>query len=153
MDSPTAYQITPGALLEVCMCHTTRRAARALTRAYDTALAPTGLTAAQFTLLASIAAAGSVAIADLSGFLFMEASTLSRNLQALRKAELVHWQDGSGRRPAQISLSDAGHKALAAAIPAWQEIQRGLTQRLGSGKASALLENLETAARALAVSG
>jgi DNA-binding MarR family transcriptional regulator len=151
MDTPHIYQITPGALLEVCMCHMTRRAARALTRAYDAALAETGLTAAQFTLLAAIAAAGSVAIADLSGFLFMEASTLSRNLQALRKTGFVQWREGAGRRPARISLSETGHKTLAAAIPAWQEAQRGLTQRLGSGKAGALLENLETAARALAV--
>ncbi len=98
----------------------------------------------------SIAAFGPVAISELSSHLLMEASTLSRNLRALRTAGYVEWQEGSDRRPAQISLSDEGHKALAAAIPAWQEMQRGLTQRLGSGKASALLENLETAARALA---
>jgi DNA-binding MarR family transcriptional regulator len=128
----------------------TRRAARALARSYDAAMAPTGLTSAQFTLLASIAAYGPVSISTLSEQLLMEASTLSRNLQGLRKADYLDWREGSGRRAAEITLSEAGLTALAAAIPAWQEMQRGLTRRLGSGKASALLENLEAAARALA---
>ena len=150
MDGPHTFQIAPTALLEVCMCHMTRRAARALSRAYDAALAATGLTSAQFTLLASVAAFGPVAISELSGLLLMEASTLSRNLQALRKAGFVNWREGSGRRPAQITLSESGHKALATAIPAWQDMQRAVTERLGSGKASALLENLEATARALA---
>lgn len=150
MDAPLTLPIAPTALLEVCVCHTTRRAARAVSRAYDAALAGTGLTSAQFTLLAAIAALDPVSITALSNFLHMEASTLSRNLQALRGSGLVVWQSGSGRRAAQITLSDSGHKALAAAIPAWQDVQRGLIQRLGSGKASALLENLELTARALA---
>ncbi|TAL04231.1 MAG: MarR family transcriptional regulator [Rhodospirillaceae bacterium] len=133
----------------------TRRAARAVTRAYDTALAPTGLTASQFTLLAAIASLGTAmapaTVARLSASLLMESSTLSRNLQALRDRGYLRWTSGSGRRAAHISLSDTGKKALAAAIPAWQDMQRQLTQRLGSGKAGALLENLEAAATALSM--
>jgi len=155
--SPTdAYQIPPSAVLEVCVCHMTRRAARAVTRAYDTALASTGLTSSQFTLLATIAAkAGTdkapVTVANLSAALLMDASTLSRNLGALRAKGYVLWREGAGRRAAHMALSDAGHKALAAAIPAWQEMQRQLTQRLGNGRASVLLETLEAATNAIAM--
>jgi len=146
MENPTTYQIPPSALLEVCFCHMTRRAARALTRAYDAALAATGLTVNQFTLLAAIAAGENVTVGKLSKLLSMEASTLSRNLQALRESGYLTWEDGRGRRAANISLSDAGRKALASAIPAWQDMQRGLTQKLGSAKAGTLLQNLEAAA-------
>ena len=150
MENADAYQVPPAALLEVCVCHMTRRAARAVTRAYDAAFAAAGVSASQFTLLAAIAAAGPVSIGRLSGILLMEASTLSRNLGALRDQGHLIWQDGAGRRAASIALSAGGRKVLAAAIPVWQDMQRALTQRLGSGKASALLENLEAAAKALA---
>ncbi len=40
---------------ERCICLHTRMAARAVTRAYDAALAPLGLEGTQFTLLAAIA--------------------------------------------------------------------------------------------------
>jgi DNA-binding MarR family transcriptional regulator len=149
MDSADVFQIPPAALLEVCVCHMTRRAARAVTRAYDAALAAVGLTSSQFTLLATVAAAEPVSVGRLSEMLLMEASTLSRNLKALRALGHLVWQEGAGRRAALIELSAAGRKALGSAIPAWQDMQRTLTQRLGSGKASALLENLEAAAKAL----
>ena len=147
MEPSNAYQIPPEALLEVCVCHNTRRAARAVTRAYDAALSATGLTSSQFTLLAAIAASGPVTIARLSDLLLMESSTLSRNLQALRKNGHLEWQEGAGRRAGLVALSNFGQKALITAIPAWQDMQRRVTERLGSGKAGALLENLEATAR------
>jgi len=65
----------------------------------------------------------------LSDLLLMEASTLSRNLQAPARQRLCALA-GRLRPPRGADeLSDSGHKALAVAIPAWQEMQRSLTQR------------------------
>jgi DNA-binding MarR family transcriptional regulator len=138
--------ISPEAVIEVCLCHGARRAARALSRRYDAALAPHGVTSGQFALLAAIAANGPVAAARLVRLMRMEASTLSRNLQPLRRAGQVTVSGGAGRRGGQVALTDAGRRTLAAAIPAWQAAQGAVAARLGNATASALLDGLEKAA-------
>src|SRR4029078_3499121 len=46
----------PQMLLDTCMCHKARMAARVVTRAYDDALRPTGLRATQISVLAAVGA-------------------------------------------------------------------------------------------------
>src|SRR4030095_4520004 len=49
-------------LLDTCMCHKTRMAARAITRAYDDALRKTGLRATQLSVLAAGGSRGALSV-------------------------------------------------------------------------------------------
>ena len=53
-------------LLDTCICHKTRMAARVVTRAYDEALRPTGLRATQVSVLAAVGVRGAVSIKSLA---------------------------------------------------------------------------------------
>ena len=61
-----------------CASHNLRRAARLVTRHYDRALRPVGITAAQMPILAAISTGTGVSITALSNALDIEASSLSR---------------------------------------------------------------------------
>ena len=150
MIAGTPLAVPPEAVLDVCLCHGSRRAARGLSRLYDAALTPLGLKAGQFNLLIAIAAAAPVTITRLSEIMLMEVSTLSRNLKPLRESGQVLSEGGSGRRAGHLSVTSAGFSILAAALPVWQDVQRQLTARLGSGVAGTLLQSLEAAAIASA---
>ena len=149
MASTSIFPVPPHAVLDVCLCHSLRRAARAVSRLYDAALAPFGVKSGQFTVLTAIAALGPVSVSRLGEAMRMDASTLSRTLKPLRTAGYLQTDGGSGRRAGQIALTDAGAEVLAACLPAWQAVQGEVTRKVGSGTAGGLLQGLETAAQAL----
>ena len=53
-------------IVESCVCHKVRMAARAVTRAYDAALRPVGLRATQFAVLVAVATEGKVSVSPFS---------------------------------------------------------------------------------------
>lgn len=146
MNAARPFPVPPEAVLDVCLCHASRRAARAVSRAYDTALAPLGLSSGQFALLAAIGAHGPTSVTRLSEVMLMEASTLSRNLAPLRRAGQISWDGSSGRRAGTITLTQDGERLLASAIATWQEVQGGLSRKLTGGAAANLLQLLERTA-------
>ena len=149
MSPTTAYPVPPAAVLDVCLCHGTRRTARVLSRLYDAALAPFGLKVGQFGLLTAIGAFEPVSVPRLGEIMRMDPSTLSRNLKPLRAAGYVISAGGAGRRAAQVELTAHGRDTLAAALPSWQKVQGEVTRAIGSGTAGMLLQALETTAKNL----
>ena len=119
-----------------------------MTRIFDEALQPAGLSAGQFTILAAVAARDITSAGEISSLLAMDRTTLSRNLKPLRQAGLLVTAGGAGRRPDQLSLTAAGMVALNQAGGLWQQAQGQITQRLGSGTAGLLLQSLDAADRA-----
>src|SRR5512140_3535168 len=87
-------------MLAACSCTRARAAARLITRAYDEALRPVGLTASQLAVLAAVDAVEVASIASLSKMLFMDRTTLSRNLKPLFALGVVAMQEGPGRSKA-----------------------------------------------------
>lgn len=135
-----------------CLCFRARRTARAITRAYDKALRPSGLHATQVTLMSAIALGqeGAQPVALLGEFLALELSTLSRNLGALERAGLVTvTRDPKDRRVRIAGLTDAGKDRLAAALPMWNQAHALIISALGAKQAKALHAALDHAAQAL----
>lgn len=136
-----------------CLCFRSRRTARAITRAYDAALRPTGLQATQVTLMNAIALGpdGAQPMGRLSDFLALELSTLTRNLQALERAHLVKiGRSDTDRRVRIVCLTSAGKVRLTEALPLWQKAHGEIVTALGGETALALHAALDAAARALA---
>ena len=105
-----------------CLAAPTLRTARVIGRSYDRALAGSGITITQFTLL--------VTIAQLGEWLDIEASTLSRNLAKLRKSGHVEPLGNEGRAQ-ELVLTGKGISTLREVYPRWLDTQQDLEARLG----------------------
>ena len=110
------------------------RAARVLTRHYDEALRPAGITITQFGLLNVIKRAEPESISDIAGILDIDRTTLSRNLKPLEKANLVFRGNEGGSRRRRVLLTTLGVAKLEEAIPLWQQAQTRVEQVLGDAK-------------------
>ncbi len=109
-----------------CLGFKTLSAARSITRRYDDAMRPFGLTGAQFTLLNAVAVAKGASVSKLAEGLSMERTTLSRNLKLLGQRGLVARSEGRSR----YELTSEGRKALTSAFPAWSSVQDSIEASL-----------------------
>lgn len=133
-----------------CICGRLRRATRALTRVYDEALDPSGLTVTQFTVLRALTALKTPTLAQLAASTAHEKSGLWRTLQPLIRAGAVTSGRVEGLRGARISLTPDGQARLALALPAWSAAQLKVSSVLGTRRNHmlALLSEIEALAPA-----
>jgi DNA-binding MarR family transcriptional regulator len=117
-------------------------AARAITRAYDDALRPTGLRATQVSVLAAVGARGALSIKSLADSLEMERTTLTRNLRPLEERGYVLLAPERRHRSRMLTLTASGRGALLEALPLWQGAQRTIKRRLGDQRWPAVQEAL-----------
>ena len=131
-----------------CVCVNLRRATRALTQAYDAALATAGVKVTQFSLLRAIERNEPAAITTLADDLDLDRTTLARNLLPLQRDRLVTLAAGSDQRVTEVRLTAKGQKAIAAALPLWSEVQADIERKLGRDRVDQLRE-IASAAQAL----
>ena len=127
-----------------CIGFNIRRTDRVLTLFYDEMLAPSGLSAPQFGLLATIAQAEPVPINQLAEAMNMDRTTLTRNLDLLVKQGLVQNEAGEDRRVRLVLLTGEGLQALERAWPLWEKAQAHIERALGRERFDALLNELTT---------
>ncbi len=135
-----------GAQLDGCNCLTLRRAARRVTQRYDAALAPSGVKATQFPLLARLG--GSPAgLGVLARELGMDRTTLGHNVRPMLAKGWVEMRPGTDRRVRLLALSAAGEAVLRAAMPLWGRAQADFEAAFGAERAAALRGELGAVAR------
>jgi DNA-binding MarR family transcriptional regulator len=115
-----------------CACLKVRMAARAVTRAYDSALRPVGLRATQLSILVAVAIEGAISIAALAGFLGMDRTTLTRNLKPLKKEGLIFLGPEGRHRSRTLEITKKGQSRLREALPLWEHAQDALRRKLGN---------------------
>jgi DNA-binding MarR family transcriptional regulator len=128
-------------LVEACAGWNSRLAARRITQFLDRELASSGLSAAQLSLMAQIAATDDDTLGALARRSGLEQSTLSRNLRTLEASGLIEIAivEADLRRRA-VWLTEAGARRLEAAIPLWRKSQAKLARRLSPNLARRLAE-------------
>lgn len=131
-----------------CACASLRRAARAVTRAYEVELRETGLKPTQFTLLWVLGRNGPRAQGELGDILAIDSTTLSRTLRPLEEAGWIRAGAGDDARQTCWSLTPAGRRMVEHATPAWERAQASLRARLGATPWGRLLSDLATVASA-----
>jgi DNA-binding MarR family transcriptional regulator len=115
-----------------CYCAESRRLARVLTARYDAALAPAGLTAAQFETLSLLQAVGASTGRALAERLLLSKTTLSRNVRPLIDAGLISaQQSGEDARQTLYAITANGTRRLTKALPLWQAAHDGSLASLG----------------------
>ncbi len=134
---------------ERCICLHTRMTARAVTRAYDAALAPLGLEGTQFTLLAAIAVDPTRSVTEMADRLALERSSLSRNFSLLKQRGLIAPASGRGRA-VRYAATEAGLRLIEAALPAWHAVQERLEAEIGETGWSDMRGDLRRLRRAAA---
>lgn len=105
-------------------------AARAVTRAYDRALRPSGLRSTQFTILVAASIAEGIPLHRLADILGLERTTLTRNLAAIEREGLIHVASVDGRTRS-VRLTSDGAERLKQALPLWDQAQQTLRNKVG----------------------
>jgi len=123
---------------DVCNCLAVRQAARRISQLYDGFLAPSGLKATQFAILARLHRLGPLSVNELARLMVMDRTTLGRNLLPLERDRLVALAPGEDRRRREIELTPAGKEKLLAAAPMWKAAQASFEQSYGSERAASL---------------
>lgn len=114
-----------------CLCGSVRRAARALTQMYEKAMARTGLTATQMTILQVLGRVGEARQGRLGEILAMDSTSLTRTLAVMRRKGWIAERRGRDRRERWLSLSTAGRRKLKGAEPLWERVQRQVRLEIG----------------------
>src|SRR4029077_6018383 len=96
---------------------------RAVTALYDEALRPPGLRVGQLNLLVAVARMGTARPGDLCRFLRMDKSTLSRDVEVMRRNGWLEVDDSADARARPLRLSAQGRAPLGAPAPAWRQGQ------------------------------
>jgi DNA-binding MarR family transcriptional regulator len=121
-----------------CLCLASRRAARALTRAFDRELRPHRIRITQFSILTNLILRGPLPIGELAEFLGVERTTLTRNLALIERDGRVEIRSGDDARSRVVAVTKKGRTAVAAALPAWRKAQAAASASIGSGAVEAL---------------
>jgi DNA-binding MarR family transcriptional regulator len=121
-----------------CIAVRVRALNRAVTAVYDEALRPHGLRVGQLNLLVAIARFGTARPGDLCRLLRMEKSTLSRDVELMRRNGWLEIDGSAGGRARPLRLTAAGQALLEAALPAWQAAQARARTLLGDDGVAAL---------------
>ena len=117
---------------DTCLCLHVQRAARALARRFDEALRPLGLTNGQFSLMMSLNRPVAPSMGGVAALLAMDRTTLTANLKPLERRGLVRvTADKADRRSRLMTLTPAGRKLLAEAVPIWKRTHAALDRLMG----------------------
>src|SRR5271165_6827008 len=110
------------AAIEACAGWNARLAARRITQFLEKKMEPSGLTIAQFGLMAQVAAADDDTLGALALRTGLDQSTLSRNLRSLERDGLVEIAaTGNDLRRRAVWLTEKGARDLEAALIHWRE--------------------------------
>ncbi len=133
-----------------CLATRVRQLSRIVTRVYDDAMRPLGITASQYTLLAQLAARDSITAVEIGHDLDIEKSTLSRNLKRLLALGHIIMDPPAGRRGRGLHLTPKGQAVLKDAYPIWLAAQGRAVGIMGEDSRS-VLDGLLVQAEKLAV--
>jgi DNA-binding MarR family transcriptional regulator len=114
-----------------CLAVRVRLLNRTITAIYDDALRPLGLTAGQLNILVVIGKRGPISPGEVARRLNMEKSTVSRNIERMRKNGWLTVTAAESGRKQQLTLTRQGKTLLQKSVPAWEEAQTRTRAVLG----------------------
>jgi DNA-binding MarR family transcriptional regulator len=105
-----------------CIATRVRQLSRIITRVYDDAMRPLGITMSQYTLLTQLAQQDDLDI---------EKSTLSRNLKRLLALGHLTMDPPAGRRGRGLHLTPKGQDVIQRGYPVWKDAQTRVVRVMG----------------------
>jgi DNA-binding MarR family transcriptional regulator len=125
-----------------CNATTLRKASRYLSGIYDTVLAPSGLRATQFAILAELNRNRDkpLLMTELARAMAMDRTTLGRNLRPLERDGFVTLSVDDDRRGRRIILTARGYLKVEEMTPLWERAQQRFESAFGKERAAQLRE-------------
>lgn len=134
MDKPTSIDT----IAKTCIAGRMRLLNRVVTSIYDDALRPFGLKISQGNILILTGKLGVASPGQVCEYLQLDMSTLSRNVDLMRKNGWLEDVPGEDARSRPFRLTPAGKRLIEKAIPAWERAQAETRELLGDDFVSAL---------------
>jgi DNA-binding MarR family transcriptional regulator len=114
-----------------CIAVRLRMINRVVTKLYDEALRPHGVRISQMNILVVVARQGATTPARIAERLYLDKSTLSRDVNVMCARGWLEKVRGGDARTHGLRLTRAGMALLHAASPAWETAQRRARAVLG----------------------
>ncbi|OGR01994.1 MAG: hypothetical protein A2520_04770 [Deltaproteobacteria bacterium RIFOXYD12_FULL_53_23] len=127
-------------IAEACIAVRVRLLNRIITNIYDTAMRPYGISLNQASILTLITMSDSVGHGDIGRILFMEKSTVSRNIERMKKKDWITTDSSENTGAAVIAITPRGEEILEKAYASWAEAQEEAIRRLGSDGVDTLMK-------------
>lgn len=132
-QSPKTLRADARAALETCAGWNVRLAARRITQFLEQRMAGSGLSFAQFGLMAEIASAADDTITALAERMGLDQSTLSRTLRTLETEGLVEIAIvENDQRKRMVWLTEKGARRLEASLASWRQAHAELEKFLST---------------------
>lgn len=132
-----------------CVSHNLQKTARAVARIYAEEMRASGLTRGQFPILESLATVKMVSPSVLARRLYLDRTTLTRNLTPLEREGLVlRPPDPMDARVRHVAISLAGRRKLRVARRGWLRAQRRVLDLIGADAWRSLESTLQGLRRA-----
>lgn len=133
-----------------CLCLRANRAARVLSRRFDEAFRPFGITNGQYSLMVALNRPDAPRLGDLARFLAMDRTTLTASLKPLERRGLVAVEiDPADRRGRRLKLTKTGQSLLVKAVPVWRATHDEVDALLSGGMPEQLRTGLAAVSSAL----
>ncbi len=134
---------------DTCLCLHAQRAARMLSRRFDVALRPVGITSGQFSLLNALNRPEPPSLGPVAQLLVMDRTTLTAALKPLERDGLIAIEpDPKDRRSRLLRLTEKGREVLASAVPIWRDLHAAIEAGLPELEPDALRGALKVLSRA-----
>ena len=143
MHDQTITTTKASALNRACIADKMRFLNRVITNLYDESLREVGMTTAQMNILVTVAKYGTARPGEVGAWLHMEKSTLSRNLDRLRKPGWIRSRPVARGRAIELELTPKGHVVLNQGLPRWKRAQRKAESILGDKGVKEVMEIAE----------
>lgn len=121
-----------------CLGVRARLLGRVVTSLYENAMAEHGVKLSQVNVLVAVAHGDGLRPADVARILGLEPSSLSRNVDRLKKAGWVTAERAPEGRGQVLRVTAAGGELLARILPDWRKAQRRAARLLGEDGVDAL---------------
>ncbi len=121
-----------------CIAVRVRLINRVISALYDEALRPLGLRISQANILASVGYRGEVRPAELCRILRLDKSTLSRDVELMKREGWLASNPPSGGRNQVLRVTPRGEQLIRDSQPAWAQAQARALELMGEPGASAI---------------
>jgi len=127
----TTRDISIELIAKECIAVRLRVLTRAVTKLYNKALRPYGLTVSQMNILVAVSCFGDAKPQEVCRVLHLDKSSLSRDVERMHAQGWLESFSGEDGRTGLLRISPTGTKLLKKTFPAWQRAQEQVTALLG----------------------
>jgi len=137
-DNNTTRILSAELIAKECVAVRLRLLTRAVSRIYNKALRPHGITISQMNILVAVSYMGKSNHQQVCSALSLDKSTLSRDVERMIDKGWLVSLAGHDGRTSLLRVTSAGQKLLSRASPAWRHAQEQATALLGEATLASL---------------